>query len=144
MPVPSHACFWCRTADVSTSKYTCALPWPPPLRCADTPRCAFARDAGVRTCVCPLPCCAVWELATGDRPWRSLTPGAILQRVMMAGARPAVPLWLPPAFVRLMVSCWAQEPKDRPTFQAVAARLGAIVADGAILDPVRAGPAGPS
>ncbi len=71
---------------------------------------------------------AVWELATGDRPWRGLTAGAIMQRVMVAGARPPLPLWAPPAFVRLMVACWAQAPKDRPCFAHVAACLEEMAA----------------
>ncbi|GIL92199.1 hypothetical protein Vretifemale_19764, partial [Volvox reticuliferus] len=58
----------------------------------------------------------LWELATGERPYKGLNAARILHRVLLNGDRPAMPLWLPPSYNRLATSCWAQSPKDRPTF----------------------------
>lgn len=56
-------------------------------------------------CRCPA---AVWELATGERPYKGLNAARILHRVLLSGGRPALPLWLPPSYTRLASQCWAQ------------------------------------
>ncbi|PNH11684.1 putative serine/threonine-protein kinase [Tetrabaena socialis] len=68
----------------------------------------------------------LWELATGDRPYKGLNAARILHRVMLNGGRPVLPLWLPPAFSRLVVQCWAQRPKERPSFPEILRRLDTI------------------
>ncbi len=50
----------------------------------------------------------VWELATGDKPYRGLNMARLVHRVLVSGGRPALPLWLPAAYARLVTSCWAQ------------------------------------
>ncbi|KAG2498415.1 hypothetical protein HYH03_003673 [Edaphochlamys debaryana] len=65
----------------------------------------------------------LWELATGERPWRGVAAGTVLHRVMLGSSRPPLPLWLPPDYAKLMVDCWAQAPHDRPSAAAVEARL---------------------
>ena len=49
----------------------------------------------------------MWELATGDKPYRGLNMARLVHRVLVSGGRPALPLWLPPAYTRLVTSCWA-------------------------------------
>ncbi len=69
----------------------------------------------------------MWELATGERPYRGLNAARILHRVMLSGGRPVLPLWLSPAFTRLVGACWAQSPKDRPDFPAVVRHLETLL-----------------
>ncbi|GIL84435.1 hypothetical protein Vretifemale_13055 [Volvox reticuliferus] len=70
----------------------------------------------------------LWELATGERPYRGLNAARILHRVLLNGDRPAMPPWLPPSYTRLATSCWAQSPKDRPTFGEIVRHLEAMLA----------------
>eukprot|EP00198_Chlamydomonas_reinhardtii_P003272 XP_001692608.1 predicted protein [Chlamydomonas reinhardtii] len=70
----------------------------------------------------------LWELATGDKPYRGLNMARLVHRVLVSGGRPALPLWLPPAYTRLVTSCWAPSPKDRPTFAAVVQYLEMMMA----------------
>ena len=67
---------------------------------------------------CP-PSNAVWELHTGCRPYAGLTAGEVVQRVVVARARPAFPRHTPPAWRQLAAACWAQAPQDRPSFEQV-------------------------
>ncbi|PNH10860.1 putative serine/threonine-protein kinase, partial [Tetrabaena socialis] len=50
----------------------------------------------------------LWELATGERPWRGMSAGRIMHAVMLRGLRPTVPDWLPAGYAQLMGRCWAQ------------------------------------
>ncbi|KAG2429816.1 hypothetical protein HXX76_010600 [Chlamydomonas incerta] len=70
----------------------------------------------------------LWELATGDKPYRGLNMARLVHRVLVSGGRPALPLWLPPAYTRLVTSCWAPSPKDRPTFAAIVQYLEMMIA----------------
>ncbi|KAG2429814.1 hypothetical protein HXX76_010598 [Chlamydomonas incerta] len=70
----------------------------------------------------------LWELATGDKPYRGLNMARLVHRVLVSGGRPALPLWLPPAYTRLVTSCWAPSPKDRPTFAAIVQYLEMMMA----------------
>ncbi|GFR43079.1 hypothetical protein Agub_g4086 [Astrephomene gubernaculifera] len=70
----------------------------------------------------------LWELATGLRPYKGLNAARILHRVLLSGGRPVLPLWLPPSYTRLVTSCWAQSPKDRPTFGEIVRHLEAMLA----------------
>ncbi|PNH11667.1 Serine/threonine-protein kinase CTR1 [Tetrabaena socialis] len=69
----------------------------------------------------------LWELATGDRPWRGLAPGAILHSVMLSAERPPLPPWLPPAYALLVRDCWAQTRQERPSFARIVERLEAMI-----------------
>ncbi|GLI66130.1 hypothetical protein VaNZ11_009860 [Volvox africanus] len=70
----------------------------------------------------------LWELATGERPYKGLNAARILHRVLLNGDRPIMPLWLSPSYTRLVTSCWAQSPKDRPTFGEIVRHLEAMLA----------------
>eukprot|EP00198_Chlamydomonas_reinhardtii_P003157 XP_001692493.1 predicted protein [Chlamydomonas reinhardtii] len=52
----------------------------------------------------------------------------LVHRVLVSGGRPALPLWLPPAYTRLVTSCWAPSPKDRPTFPVIVEYLELMLA----------------
>ncbi|KAG2498423.1 hypothetical protein HYH03_003681 [Edaphochlamys debaryana] len=58
----------------------------------------------------------LWELVTGDRPWRGLSAGRILNAVMLRAARPPIPEWVPPAFASIIHAAWDQDPRRRPSF----------------------------
>ncbi|GLC37176.1 hypothetical protein PLESTB_000988200 [Pleodorina starrii] len=77
----------------------------------------------------------LWELATGERPYKGLNAARILHRVLLNGGRPALPLWLPPSYTRLVTSCWAQSPKDRPAFGEIVRHLEAMLAVLAAVTP---------
>lgn len=70
-------------------------------------------------CCCPgCLCCyaaAVWELLTGDRPFRGLLEGDLLLGVCEQGMRPSFPPGAPADYVALAKQCWADSPAERPT-----------------------------
>ena len=45
-----------------------------------------------------------------------------------AGVRPRLPEHWPPEVTRLLQSCWAQQPEERPEFRAIVAQLEGLVA----------------
>ena len=65
----------------------------------------------------------IWEVLTGDIPWRGLNPVQVAMQILTKQARPAVPEGAPADLVALMVRCWAHEPDARPTFAAIKAEL---------------------
>lgn len=77
----------------------------------------------------------MWELFTGERPWRGMAIGIILNEVLVRGQRPALPAWLPPAVAALVGECWAQDPKQRPAMEQVLRRLEEAAAAAALLGP---------
>ncbi|KAG2498425.1 hypothetical protein HYH03_003683 [Edaphochlamys debaryana] len=70
----------------------------------------------------------LWELVTGDRPWRGLTAGRILHAVMLRAARPPLPEWLPPAFASIIHAAWDQDPRRRPSIAQLLSQLQAAAA----------------
>ena len=65
----------------------------------------------------------IWEVLTGDIPWRGLNPVQVAMQILTKQARPAVPEGAPADLVALMQRCWAHEPDARPTFAAIKAEL---------------------
>ena len=65
----------------------------------------------------------IWEVLTGDIPWRGLNPMQVGMQILAKQARPAVPEGAPADLVALMERCWAHEPDARPTFAAIKAEL---------------------
>lgn len=57
----------------------------------------------------------MWELLTGERPFRGLLEGDVVYGVCETGLRPQFPPGAPEAFVSLAQQCWAQNASDRPT-----------------------------
>ena len=65
----------------------------------------------------------IWEVLTGDIPWRGLNPMQVGMQILNKQARPAVPEGAPADLVGLMQRCWAHEPGARPKFAAIKAEL---------------------
>lgn len=61
----------------------------------------------------------MWELLTGERPFRGLLEGDLVVGVCENGLRPVFPPGTPPAYVALAQQCWSQQPGDRPIAQQV-------------------------
>lgn len=75
---------------------------------------------------------AVYELATGLKPFAGLSHGEIVQRVVLQGARPRFPTSssgpasLPPGYITLAEACWAQDPMARPGWEEVAHSIATL------------------
>ena len=61
-----------------------------------------------------------WEVLSRQTPWADqATPRDIYLRVVIHGDRPAIPADAPADIAEMLLGCWAQEPKQRPSFQAL-------------------------
>lgn len=63
----------------------------------------------------------LFELLTHEVPWQKTSPELLFEHVA-AGKRPPIPAACQaeaPAWCRLLTWCWAQHPKDRPTFPQI-------------------------
>lgn len=66
----------------------------------------------------------VWEILSRQIPWaEQALPRDIYLRVVMRGERPAIPADTPADIAQMLHGCWAQEPEERPTFQALIMEL---------------------
>lgn len=61
----------------------------------------------------------MFELFTGQRPWKGSKPAQIINSVVQHQKRPVFPPTVPRQIVELATKCWAQEPKHRPAFSDV-------------------------
>ena len=90
----------------------------------------------------------LWELATREEVYASLTAAQVLARVADEGLRPPVPRGCPWAAV--MQACWHEDPAARPAFDLVLSSLVAIQRDlfggsgGAFLPPTFSPPKPPA
>jgi serine/threonine protein kinase len=69
----------------------------------------------------------VWELVTdGKIPYYEMPDDTTVIAHVCGGGRLGRPttVWCPDAMWDLMVSCWAAQPRDRPTFQQLCVSLG--------------------
>jgi Protein tyrosine and serine/threonine kinase len=62
----------------------------------------------------------VWEVYTGRHAHAGLHYGSVVERVIVRGGRPPVPADMSREYALLMTSCWAEDPRMRPTFLQVA------------------------
>ena len=80
----------------------------------------------------------LWELSTRKLPWDdegvdNQSPPeffTMLNKALQTGVRPLLPASLVvghPAFCRIMLSCWAGDPADRPSFDDVVPQLAACL-----------------
>ncbi|GAB2216172.1 hypothetical protein Droror1_Dr00023941 [Drosera rotundifolia] len=65
----------------------------------------------------------MWELLTGDEPYRELHYGNIIGGIVNNTLRPAVPDGCDPDWRSLMERCWSAEPSERPSFPEIANEL---------------------
>lgn len=70
----------------------------------------------------------LWQLYTRLEPWTDATPMQIAWKVVMESARPAIPAHCPERLRLLIQSAWAQDAKDRPTFDEIVSALRIIAA----------------
>jgi len=70
--------------------------------------------------------CVLFELAALAAPWAGKTPAQIVGLVVR-GKRPARPEGAPDAFWETTERCWAQEARARPSAEAVAQRMEALL-----------------
>ena len=59
----------------------------------------------------------LWELYTGDKPWKGINRAHLAWEVTKEKKRPEFPIEAPREYVDLAVQCWADKASDRPTFE---------------------------
>lgn len=57
----------------------------------------------------------MWELLTGERPFRGMLEGDLVVGVCDRKLRPVFPPGAPAAYVALAQQCWADDASERPT-----------------------------
>ncbi|KAG1660577.1 hypothetical protein FOA52_005113 [Chlamydomonas sp. UWO 241] len=70
----------------------------------------------------------MWEIYTGQRAYSGLGREAIIERVYKKKGRPIFPLGVPPLYATLALACWDGEPRSRPTFFNILAKLSEMLA----------------
>ncbi|WIA39118.1 hypothetical protein OEZ86_005253 [Tetradesmus obliquus] len=69
---------------------------------------------------------SLWELFTGGQAYQGIPRALVGHKVAVLGLRPTLPPFTPPDFKALIEECWAQDPEQRPSFDAILAKLLAI------------------
>ncbi|CAL8288546.1 unnamed protein product [Gadus morhua 'NCC'] len=72
----------------------------------------------------------LWELLTGEVPFRGIDTLAVAYGVAMNKLALPVPSTCPEPFARLMEECWSADPHSRPTFCCILDQLTAIEESG--------------
>jgi len=72
----------------------------------------------------------LWELITRQPLYPGMPPFQIIFTVGTQGTRPALPPTCDPALARVITDCWAEDPESRPSFVALAERIGSIGKEG--------------
>ena len=69
----------------------------------------------------------MWTMWTLEVPYKklNLTPFMLMSR-LVGGTRPEIPEDMPAPLVKLMTSCWDQDPTKRPPFSSICAGLRAV------------------
>ena len=70
----------------------------------------------------------LWECVARDVPYANMPPFQVVFAVGTRGLRPDLPADCPAAIGALIEACWAESPEERPSFDDVLARLGALEA----------------
>lgn len=65
----------------------------------------------------------LWELLTGDMPYKDMKQSQITVGVTMENMRPPLPENGPSRIIELIQSCWHNSPSERPTMSRVVAML---------------------
>ena len=69
----------------------------------------------------------LWELYTRTAPYAGMTPFQVMYGVASSGMRPNINDDCPEPWRELMITCWAESPDDRPTFDVIAKTLQTMV-----------------
>ncbi|XP_021177021.2 mitogen-activated protein kinase kinase kinase 9 isoform X1 [Fundulus heteroclitus] len=72
----------------------------------------------------------LWELLTGEVPFRSIDGLAVAYGVAMNKLALPIPSTCPEPFARLMENCWSPDPHSRPQFKTILYQLTAIEESG--------------
>lgn len=74
--------------------------------------------------------CLVWEMFhKGELPFNKLNDDSVLTQLNAQALGWKAHKAAPPALQELQTSCWANDPRERPTFDEVVTKLGEIVID---------------
>jgi len=65
----------------------------------------------------------MFEIWSGDSPWKGLNSAQILTKVLVKKARPEISFHIPDEMRKLMVRAWAHKPGERPSFKEIAAAV---------------------
>ncbi|EAX92154.1 TKL family protein kinase [Trichomonas vaginalis G3] len=65
----------------------------------------------------------LWEMLTHDIPFGDKEPVQIVYCVAQKGERPILPNDVPIPLMKLINSCWAEDPKQRPAFSEICAKF---------------------
>lgn len=65
----------------------------------------------------------LWEIVTGDHPFRNLTFVQLAYSVVQKGLRPEIPARVPEKLATIMQNCWHASPEKRPEFKEVVEQL---------------------
>lgn len=61
----------------------------------------------------------LWELVTMQQPWSGLSPAQVVGAVAFQNRRLTIPPNTSPLLASLMEACWADDPKQRPSFKSI-------------------------
>lgn len=61
----------------------------------------------------------LWEIATGQIPFRNDTDMVIMRKVVDKGLRETIPADCPPLWVSIIEDCWKKNPSERPTAASI-------------------------
>ncbi|XP_010914327.1 serine/threonine-protein kinase CTR1 isoform X3 [Elaeis guineensis] len=65
----------------------------------------------------------IWELLTMQQPWSGLSPAQVVGAVAFQNRRLTIPQNVCPLLAALVESCWADDPRQRPSFSSIVATL---------------------
>ncbi|KAK1268535.1 Serine/threonine-protein kinase CTR1 [Acorus gramineus] len=69
----------------------------------------------------------LWELVTMQQPWNGLSPAQVVGAVAFQNRRLAIPANTCPMLTALMETCWADDPKQRPSFASIVDSLKNLI-----------------
>ena len=69
----------------------------------------------------------LWEMLTGELPFKGVNKAEFLSTVVGLGYRPKIPKHLPGAVASLLKACWDVDSMQRPTSAEIVASLTAII-----------------
>ncbi|OAY83077.1 serine/threonine-protein kinase CTR1-like [Ananas comosus] len=61
----------------------------------------------------------LWELLTMQQPWNGLSPAQVVGAVAFQNRRLTIPQGTCPVLAALIESCWADDPRQRPSFSSI-------------------------